>query len=938
MKKIIADNKGQMAILIVLVAAIALVCLAMTLNLTRVASTKTMTMIAAHQAASYTASQMASYAQMQKETQLGGKTKICKNTGLLSSLLTFIIVLVIAIIVTVASYGTAGPSMWTVVAAWAAVAVSAASVVLQATVIQPGLTKMWNKLQMTIATTEDRFVEQGLQVALSGVVSDSEEIPDYYDYNMNGVIWDGDINSDEQDKISRFSYYYTKHLLDASAEYASSGGVAGINQMKTILGDIQESFGLKIDHGCCADKGYHPALCNPCCVSKELRPGSCHPEIADPSLFPDVPSECMAGIMPNYPLNYDPLFCKRIPDSSVPESDPKNNTMAAVMGMDDGNMSMTRVFPNQAYSREALDSIRNMFRGEDSDGKLFPLLWMNADGAPETYNLSAADITEASANCHWCSADGGLPKCDNAGSNYHYWRNPYTGAAFTQLDLGDPVCSGDGCCVNRLVQTNGGLHGLQMDKVQGLESVRNFSGHNSFFEEDPPSSDCPGTSGLWRKGSDLYCSSTIPYYANCDKVQGMSCQQEYSEDACECSDSLKKDVWRDDDLDDFTVWLRQTATLIDTFMQTSSPALYAQIDDYYEDFIKLVEELRAKRALMESWRAGFDQWLGRTDFTGGGLWCLPNDPNTLAIDERAAVLAAGPYGSVQSVVACLDYNKDNAVKLQTCIDNSQTCATGPRRLGPAGDLESNQKAAVNADIKFRKRWEYLNGIYNLSVRVRDSLTRAIDTVDESKLNSLLAALESVKVSYGSVTGNNYLIYGWKSGQGKGGKLWHVVKADVWLPKRCDGFDCRATRFPWVKTYKKGSFKRCYELFSYNGCVKILVKRYDASPRSLYNENAQFGSGLAIWFPRNNKNTGSSTINDGLDECNQVEAGVPSGAFILSSQTMGSAPGACQNALAGAISSGTTGTELCAAYEMVGSGYQVRFLDCNQCGSVDPHND
>jgi hypothetical protein len=67
------SNKGQVAIIIILVIAFALIFYAVSMNLGKLSISKTQTQVAAMAGASQLGSQMASYGQYLFQTQLGGK-------------------------------------------------------------------------------------------------------------------------------------------------------------------------------------------------------------------------------------------------------------------------------------------------------------------------------------------------------------------------------------------------------------------------------------------------------------------------------------------------------------------------------------------------------------------------------------------------------------------------------------------------------------------------------------------------------------------------------------------------------------------------------------------------------------------------------------------------------------------------------------------------
>src|ERR1035441_6180876 len=95
-------NKGQTALILILLAAAALIFYAVTVNWGRIAQTKSMLTIAANQGASYLASEAASYGEMQKQTYLGN---VNRKAFLNWQVFFAVIMVVLAIVITILTYG-----------------------------------------------------------------------------------------------------------------------------------------------------------------------------------------------------------------------------------------------------------------------------------------------------------------------------------------------------------------------------------------------------------------------------------------------------------------------------------------------------------------------------------------------------------------------------------------------------------------------------------------------------------------------------------------------------------------------------------------------------------------------------------------------------------------------------------------------------------------
>ena len=102
------DSKGQVAIILIIMTAIALIFYAVTLNLGRMSGAKTMTTMAAEKTASVLASQMASYAQKLVKENLKGSLEVCDKTSLFTAIISMIIIIIVAVIAIILAPVTSG--------------------------------------------------------------------------------------------------------------------------------------------------------------------------------------------------------------------------------------------------------------------------------------------------------------------------------------------------------------------------------------------------------------------------------------------------------------------------------------------------------------------------------------------------------------------------------------------------------------------------------------------------------------------------------------------------------------------------------------------------------------------------------------------------------------------------------------------------------------
>ena len=301
-KKINNDTRGQTALILILLAAAALIFLAITLNWGRVAQTKALLTIAADQSASLLASDAASYGEMMKEENLQGTNQYTGRVGLIVAIITIIV----AIVVTICSYGTMGPVMWLLVVA------AVANLDLQIVVVQPGITSIWNQLQKNQPITQ-QFYEGGIAAALQGSVTDQVNITDYLDSNANGVL--GSTNGFPNDTVGRFALFYTDRLKmlnkplipqvvffynqlgelmngetcgQNESDYASYQNAVTLNPVCAALG-AQTCINDPIDPACqvkipnvfqlndaCSSSNPYSPYCDPCCQPLQvLDPAYC---------------------------------------------------------------------------------------------------------------------------------------------------------------------------------------------------------------------------------------------------------------------------------------------------------------------------------------------------------------------------------------------------------------------------------------------------------------------------------------------------------------------------------------------------------------------------------------------------------------------------------------------------------------------------------------
>ncbi|MBI4308990.1 MAG: hypothetical protein HY591_01520, partial [Candidatus Omnitrophica bacterium] len=295
-------HKGQAALILILITAMALIFFAITLNWGRLAQIKTMTMSAATTTVASMVSSYASYGEQKLQTELGGKPKICKTSSILETIILAIVIIIIAVV----SCIYAGCSGIPLVLMIITIALAVATVVLQVTVVQPGMSRVWNKMQQNLPISA-QFAEQGLQSGIQGVVSDPVQITDYFDLNSNGHF--GFTAARPEDTISRFGFFYTEHMKALQGMLPASGNPnlqAFLDGLKGLVNGGTPAYPLRLNN-VCADTA--DTRCNSCCLPLEdsdgnrIRPQGCSDDT--------VPPGCAPSAWPyaaTYPFAYDPVF------------------------------------------------------------------------------------------------------------------------------------------------------------------------------------------------------------------------------------------------------------------------------------------------------------------------------------------------------------------------------------------------------------------------------------------------------------------------------------------------------------------------------------------------------------------------------------------------------------------------------------------------------
>ncbi|MFH0753759.1 MAG: hypothetical protein V2A70_04270 [Candidatus Omnitrophota bacterium] len=822
------SSRGQMALIMILLIGLALIFFAIAVNASRMAANKAVVTMAADGGASSLASQMASYGEYVMQVYLGGQLRKCSGT---SVIVTIIVLIIVIIVIIISCYGgcygvAAGVSLWGVF--WGGMIVSAvllaASVVVNVTVIQPGLTRQWNKWQSALSTMGDQYLEHVFMGVLPMVASDQVMVADRWDNDMDGLWYDSKTGEgDPSAQISRYAVYYTDRMKSIIIPPDN----LEVLKLQLLLQAICTKLGLTSPT---STPGYFPAVCytdsvnltglrpecNHCCVDRTMRPGECYTDTrtqADrdaglPAWWnePEVAVGCTLSNQYNY--LYDVYY-------TAGQSD---GTLVKMLGVDDGNIHN--------------DPPPDYYKGEDSlEGGVFRTIWTIADSQPDVSKGNVLEATSLTSACHWCDAKG-VGTCDPVGG--HLYR-PYT--ITDQLVLSD--CSGDNCCTNFFKSDIAEVSPIEMD------AVGNVGVFTEAEEGTCPSEDIAAFN--WRKGADfgqdtfadnathsLYFIKVASDPASAAATQtgdlASACvgTSDASVNNCVCSNIPQNaDYFHDDSFDVMADELKEFKHVTDLFLQANTPALRnamaADVNNWKQPMLDQARNITNWELGLTAWSDSIAAWLAVDGGTYAveNKWCVPVDSTGMCADEAAAIEANAAWGSLDSVTNCLLWNETNSTRFQTCLDeiyanpshtdgrylcSADVCAVVPRSLVSGfnvmdrtiacenqpyacGDdcgedkdetcwcdesvftelfisqIGMSKDLAIPQDIKMKKRYDYL-------ITIKGIITPYQAIFDASKLyltgmgDSIKTAVEAiVKKGVTAATKRtlgNGIIYGWAS--------------------------------------------------------------------------------------------------------------------------------------------------------------------------------
>ncbi len=575
---------GQVGLILILAAAIGLILYAATINIGKISSGKTLTIIGANTAASKMASFIASYGQMLYMTSLGGKTKICAWTGFLVKLIAAIIVIVLVVVCA----ATGQIEGWGLAAAIVAAVLVIAAAVIDVTVTQPGITSMWNKMMSDSLTTKEMAIEYGIQTALMSAVTDPAQIPDLFDMDTDTAF--GDLSdpldrTTAPDYVSRFAYYYTRRLQGIQDNNSNV-----VEQFLDSLGDFlyggdnsydTDNWGLfdPLDcegnptHPCCpispTTDNRFPSMCDPCCVDSAFRPaccatGSC---IADEGFTGGDPNTCynrspfhdpLPPVAPNLAVSYPYVYQGFYEDSTNNSTGQEFISFREWIGEDDTHHQYevnsarpqwhllidgsgtvadhSQLLRPQAEYDFYMEDATGFYSTDDRLG-IFPFFYKLDDWGMNLQELTYGALALPNRDdleCHLCDPTGLPPTGDVpvecTGLTFPAEISP----ALILPNTPDDAPYSGGWCVDA---TNMGSDFT--DPPQLLDLVPNI---DDILAED---SECAQDEGGWKRGADLFCDppDEWPYMAECVKAgNGVNCTEVDPEDGtvygvdCNCGE------------------------------------------------------------------------------------------------------------------------------------------------------------------------------------------------------------------------------------------------------------------------------------------------------------------------------------------------------------------------------------------------------------------
>ena len=683
LNKLIRSNKlqtipktGQVAIILLIIIAIALIFFAVTFNLRTVTQTKILTTMSANVAAAQLGSLVASYGQALWQIKIaqGHKnlTENCKKTSVLGAILKTVAMVILVILSFIPGFQAF------TIPLLIALAASMVSVGIEAAYIAPMMSKMINRyLTQNISETVDQFGEQAVQTALRQAANDTVLVPDAFDGDMDGV-WGYDDNGVARDRVSRFGFYalYRIQKLEGFTTLPIETFTAALSHF---LYAGSDDWGLTDPIPYCSDDPAHPCCqepkpseCNFCCEPPESRDPCC--DNSDPDEYCGTASTCYEQ-SPYQELDREPSAIYKY--VFEPFIDNRYNTFKSfreLLGRDDvhrryekdsNNLYGVQTFLSSAEEQDFHVQDATGFYSADTAGGIFPMFYKLADWGTD---LASLNFTDNSEHCLWCTEDA--PECagqqlpDEVKQDIGYLKLP-----IPPEDLEDTSS-----CV-----------GKNVDKVYLPAGI--------IADPDDCAQHALDTGkGFWKRGDDRFCSpgdesadnnsgAQYPYDEKCDK---------YGDDPgnpAQCADGSSASLWPDDVLDDFLHGLVAFLYSANATLRTDAGSLFQIFPSWYKDYVapwieKSGDCYECKgEGYLWIWYGEIKQikermiaFREKTSFAGAScddVWCVPPEGCEGISEEEEATFDSnndgqgnGIRGDLEDVVKCLEWNISDPVMQQ----------------------------------------------------------------------------------------------------------------------------------------------------------------------------------------------------------------------------------------------------------------------------------
>ena len=680
------NRRGQTALILILLTAAALIFLAISMNWGRIAQTKALLTVAADQSAALLASNVASYGEMEKQGNLKDINQQYSSTGIFLD----IILIVIAVVVCIISWGTAAPLMsvfLTEVILVASVVMAVATLALQLAVVQPGISSMWNKLQKN-QPIQQQFFEQGVSTALSGVVTDQVSIRDYLDWNANGVA-DKGTSIVPNDTVGRFALFYSDRLkmlnkpdipqvvyfynqldelmngktcvqneqdasaaasfglgvgveqgcLDIAANYCNSpAGIAYCSSQNPPITNCQEVYCIKTPAGqadpACQAKipGFYQI--NDACAANSNPANAKYNPYCDPCCQEDVQDPLYNPKNPlhmNQYISKKPEYCKNAPFDASPQCY-KNNPFNSPGNMDSQYPSLYDP-TYQNYNNQKNPSLLDLL---GRDMQLGPFTDLKAQG----------DFPNGIFPFFWLTKHYNLEvdkmnnDIGNLQSSELHWCDkkvagvytPPTGyPSLTQLSL--TSCTGAGCCVGDLADSvvNGvptASTNVKIDTV-GTTSPNPSPAQDPSFGED-------GSTGKWLEGDNQFCSTSWPYNGASGIAPDGTCEWTGTTTAPASGSSPISSASTIDSLDETVHTLSDFVKFSNVLLNTGADTLSSTFSTWYPQASDWIDpnsgKLTKVASTLNAWGSStgsIAKWLTNT-YASDTAWCVPTEPTLLS--------------------------------------------------------------------------------------------------------------------------------------------------------------------------------------------------------------------------------------------------------------------------------------------------------------------